>query len=312
VISIGRDPLKKEIRSVIAVYSNNTVGNIAIMAGAGVDESGNNMTVEWGSIVSPGPITANAGNLHPSLWSSDNIINLDANGSAFPNCDTPNCYWWHSYNPGIPPFPTIDFNFYKSSAIASGTSPCGKKYYSCSTCTISGSCSDTTGHSFFVEGDWTGFDGPIVGNMVVMGNLTTPNGAMSGQSVNAKVPQQAWKQYCNDWSAYQGVYEASPYAAACPGLASSYLSPAALTYNISPVVNGLLYVGGDFTGPNGGGNTVLVYGVIVVKGNVFLNSNSHCKVYYGADASQGLQTTQIILSRTSWKDYLTQWPASLP
>ncbi|MBI4125974.1 MAG: molecular chaperone DnaK, partial [Deltaproteobacteria bacterium] len=38
------------------------------------------------------------------------------NGATPPNCDVPNCWWWHSYNVGIPPQPIIDFSLYKSSA----------------------------------------------------------------------------------------------------------------------------------------------------------------------------------------------------
>jgi hypothetical protein len=312
IISIGHDTLNREVRAIQAVYANATVGNVAIMGGSGVDVSGNNLTVEWGSIVSPNPITVNGAN-HPSYWSASSV-SLDANGSALPNCDTPNCWWWHSYFAGIPAMPLLDFNAYKSDAQNKlpHSSSCGMTYYQAGS--PSGGCSDLTGRTFYVEGSWTGFDGPIIGSVIVKQSMSTPNGAMSGNSISAPLPQQAWKQYCNDWAFYTGTYDSAaaiPFPTQCPGIYSTYLSGAGLTYPISPVVNGLLYVGGDFTGPNGGGNTDLAYGVLIVKGQVNLNSNSHCKFYYNATASQALQTTQINLSRQSWKDVNRGWPAGL-
>jgi hypothetical protein len=312
VISIGRDSLSREVRAIQAVYANATMGDIAIMGVAGVDVSGNNLTVEWGGIVSPNAITPNGEN-HPSYYSADNITGLDTNGSTLPNCDQPNCWFWHSYYKGLPPQPLIDFTFYKSSAQASGTSSCGLTFYTSGN--HSGTCSSTDGKPFYVEGNWSNFDGPVVGSLIVLGNMTTPNGAMHGQAVAAPMPQTAWKQYCNDWAFYLTTYgdaaAAAAYPSQCPGIYSDYLSAASITYNISPVVNGMLYVGGNFTGPNGGGNTTIAYGILVVKGTVYLNSNSNVTYYYSKTAAQSLQTTQIVLSRASWRDQIRPWPSGL-
>ncbi|MDE2236706.1 MAG: hypothetical protein KGK30_02340, partial [Elusimicrobia bacterium] len=311
IISIGRDSLSREIRTLRVVYQNAAMGDIAIMGVAGVDVSGNNLSVEWGGIVSPNDITPN-GQAHPSYWSAGNIVGYDSNGSALPNCDSPNCWWWHSYYKDVPPEPQLDFQFYKSSAQASGIAPCGKAYYQSGN--MSGTCQSTNGKPFYIEGDWTKFNGPIVGTVIVMGNMTTPNGSMSGRSVDAPIPQTAWKQYCNDWSYYLSNYNTDATMSGttqCPGIYNSYRSPSSMSYDIDPVVDGALYIGGDFTGPNGGGNSTLAYGALIVKGHVYLNSNSHVTYYYSSDAANSLQTTQIVLSRVSWQEEVRQWPAGL-
>ncbi len=95
-------------------------------------------------------------------------------------------------------------------------------------------------------------------------------------------------------------------------MTSTYLSSPTITASISPVVQGFLYVGGNFTGPNGGGNTDLIYGAIVVKGSVFLNSNSHVKVWFNGSTAGTIKTTNVILTRQSWQETLQQWPSGLP
>ncbi len=321
IISVGKDALGREVRGIEAVYANSTLSDVAIMGGAGVDVSGNNMTIQWGSVVSQSSITPN-GALYPSYWSASDIVGLDTNGATPPNCDSPNCWWWHSYDSSLPSMPTLDFMSYESSAAAEdaacagGTGSCA-----CAACghfdttSCSGSCDDTGGHTYYVTGNWSSFGGPLKGNIVILGNVTTPNGSMSGQSISAAVPQQAWMQYCNDWSYYLSTFgdtvAQSKYPNSCPGLYSSYKSASTLTYPITPVVDGLLYIGGNFTGPTGGGNSTLGYGVLMVKGTVTLNSNSHVTWYYSSAASQGIMTTTVNLSRISWQDYVTPWPSGL-
>lgn len=314
ITGIGRDPAKGEVRTLKAIYANALSGNNAVEANSGEDSSGNNMTVEWGAVMSESTMTANTSHLHPSLWAVGAISPLDSDPNP-PNCDSPNCWWWHSFDKNLPPFPNINFSYYQQLAQNAGPSPCGGNYYTNGN--RSGSCSDTTGHTYYVTGNWTGFDGPISSNVIVMGNVTTPNGAMSGQSISASMPTTAWRQYCNDWSyyltTYNDAYANAHYATACPGLNSTYVSASTITYSISPVVQGFMYVGGNFTGPNGGGNTTLMYGVLMVKGTVFLNSNSHVKIFYNANTSSSIQTTSIVLTRTSWQELMNQkWPSGLP
>ncbi|HVE12280.1 MAG TPA: hypothetical protein VNI01_02695 [Elusimicrobiota bacterium] len=307
IVSIGIDALHKELRGVQAIYSNAPISGVSVYGASGVDVSGNNLTVEWGSVMSPNTITPNGSN-HPSYWSSSGITGLDTDASP-PNCDSPNCWWWHSYYAGIPPAPVLDFNAYQSSAVTSGTGPCGSYYVNGNK---DGTCSDSSGKVYYVTGNWTNFDGPIVGTVIILGNLTTGNGVMHGTDETPVIPQKAWKEYCNDWSFFNSTYYNTGYSQ-CPGIYSSYTTPASATYaaGISPVVLGMLYVGGDFTGPTGGGNSDIVHGVLYVKGQVYLNSNSHCKVWYNNDVANNMLTVNMYLVRTSWKDVLRTWPTGL-
>lgn len=309
VVTVARDSLKKETRAIKVVYVNSPLGNIAILGGNGVTFTGVNMEVEWGAIMSPQSITT-GGRLHPQYWSAASI-DMDTNGATPPNCDQPNCRQWHSYSQNIPPLPTIDFAFYKSSAQASGAGPggCGNHYQT--TDPGNWNCTDTSGKPYYFDSNLTFNGGHIIGSVIVMGNFDSGNGNLGGGAETVPMPNTAWKQYGNDWAYYLSNYDASPPApAAFPGLNNTYQSNR--TANISPVFHGLLYINGNFIGPNGGGNTDLAYGVVYVKGTVTLNSNSHVKVYYGADAQNALQTTQILLTRTSWQDTIQSWPSGWP
>ncbi|MBI3549112.1 MAG: hypothetical protein HY078_08750 [Elusimicrobia bacterium] len=309
VISIGQDKLKKETRAIRAVYSNAMLGDIGVQAQNGVTMSGSNVDVEWGSVVSPKAITI-GNKLHPNFFSASS---MDKDASATPpNCDTPNCWWWHSFYSGIPPTPPIDFDYYKSSAIASGTAPCGMKYYvPASSTPWSTDCDDTSGKPFYVEGDWTSFRSKMNGTVIILGNMSWDNGnAHALSAYNATIPPQAWKQYCSDWTAYTAYDATFPYTD-CSTTPKGY-NRLGQTYNISPTIKGLLYIGGNLTIPNGGGNSDLVHGIVIVQGTADINTNSHAHIYYDPSTGDNLQTTSILLSRTYWADFLIQWPSSLP
>ena len=100
-----------------------------------------------------------------------------------------------------------------------------------------------------------------MGTLVVTGNLSTTSGVWGKGSVTMPVPQEAWKQYCNDWAHYQPFDTAEP--AAFPGLDSTYLSSDSLTYAPSPngkfSLQGFMYVGGSFSTSGGGGGSY-IYG----------------------------------------------------
>ena len=317
IISVGRSKQTKEIRTIKAVYSNAPLGGISIFAGKGA-QIGGGVNVEWGGVVSPYSIDAASRN-HPQFWSASSIISKDTDPNP-PNCDSPNCCQWHSYYQGLPPAPTLDLNYYASSAAASNcaglslspgvATPVGSCYYAVSQTNIKGSPT-TQGQTIFINGDATikspGVD--IVGNLLVTGNLNLPNGVWGNGSHTMNIPSDAWKQYCNDWGVYRGYDGGAP--ATFPGLSSSY-APTGLTYagTGKTAVYGLLYVGGNFGGAGGGGQAD-IYGALYSVGSSSETSNSGVTFYYDADAAKNLQTTAIILSRVSWQDAQNYgWPSS--
>lgn len=305
IYSVGRDFDKKEVRAIKAVYQNAPLGDIAIMGGNGVSVTGNNMQVDWGAVISPKDINT-GGKLHPQFWSAG-AIDLDTNGSAPPNCDSPDCKFWHSYYSGIPPVPELDFDAYKALAQAAGTGPCGV-YYETGSKDLS--CTDATGKTYYIEGNVTNLSGHIVGNVICIGDLATANGNLGGAAYTATLPREAWKQYGNDWAYYTAAAWDPTAPGSFPGLTSSYKSPAGQTVGLTPVLAGFMYVGGNFQGPTGGGNSQFVYGVIYVKGTVTLNSNSFLKNYYSASAASAVLSTKIYLTRVSWENVVLQWPST--
>jgi hypothetical protein len=42
-----------------------------------------------------------------------------------------------------------------------------------------------------------------------------------------------------------------------------------------------------------------------------MTANSTVTLYYNQAAANGLQLSQILLTRTSWQDYLYPWPSNL-
>jgi len=318
VISVGRDKLKKEVRALKVIYGNSVFGSVAIYAGAGA-QIGGGVNVEWGGIMSPYTIDAASRN-HPQFWSASQIISKDTDPNP-PNCDSPNCWQWHSYYPNIPPAPTIDFNQYRSSAAANTTGGCPAGGTPANSCYYSGSVSNwsyTTTGTVFIEGDLTAKSPGMyhTGAMVVMGNFNLPNGRWGAGSATMTMPPDAWKQYGNDWSYYKTNFDASA-PASFPGTTGAYTTPAACNPSACTssklAVNGMLYVGGNFNNGGGGGGNSDIYGALYVVGSATQTAASGVTFYYNAGASTGLLTTTISLSRISWQDALAYgWPPALP
>lgn len=139
--------------------------DIAVHAKGSVGITGNNFQLEWGAVVTPKSITIGTRN-HPQYYSGG-AIDKDTNGFAPPNCDSPACLWWFSYDSTIPPQPDIDFDFYRSSAqgvvLGAGetvattcvASPPGSTYYpvTCAQPVTFGNVTTQKGRTIFVEGN---------------------------------------------------------------------------------------------------------------------------------------------------------------
>jgi hypothetical protein len=203
--------------------------------------------------------------------------------------------------------PNIDFGFYRSSASSSGTDSCGNNYLQ-TTSPYTNQCDDSRGNTYFITGDWTGFKSAIVGNVIVLGNLNFQNGKASTLGTYAaKVPPQAWKQYCNDWSDYQAWDAYAVGKPACFGNLSTNYNASGVTLNISPEIHGFVYVGGDLNIPNGGGNSDLVHGSLIIQGNANINSGSATRIWYDPDIVSNIVATTINLNRVSWFEIQQPW-----
>ncbi len=338
IVGVGRDKNQKEVRALQAVYANSPLGANAIQSGNTLSLSGSN-EVEWGSVVSANQITIPVATNHPQFYSAANIVGKDSNGSTPPNTDS---VQWYSYYSAIPPAPYIDFDFYKSSAIATGTcisesaadqalgctnsgiSACGASGWSgggdhdCSTGAASKACK---GYAWYINCPTNGItitsnnNSWLTGTMIVIGNLTVQASAASGTE-SPKLPQIAWKQYGNDWAYYltnfgNGCSPAeNTVVPSFPGLTSSHLSPVACTKTLSNVLlHGFLYVSGNASFQSGG--VARVIGGAYIVGSTSVAAGGYI-VYSDPLVSQNLITTRLVLSRASWQDSLLGWPPALP
>lgn len=313
IISVGRDRFNREVRAIRAVYSNAQFGATAIYAGRGVQIDGG-VNVEWGAVMSPYTIEADGRN-HPQFWSSSQIVTKDTSPNP-PNCDSPNCHQWHSYQADLPPTPSIDFDYYRSSAAANTGGGCPAGGTPAGSCYYSGSVTDwnyTTTGAVFIEGSLSVKSPGMyhLGSMVVMGNINQPNGVWGNGVALMNIPSDAWKQYGNDWAFYRATYDAGA-PAAFPGLEGTY-APTGLTFASSKLANnGFLYVGGNFNNGGGGGGNSDIYGVLYAVGSATQTASSGVTFYYNGSATDGLQTTNVTLTRASWRDELRGWPSTLP
>lgn len=332
IISVGIQSKGHETRAIKAIYTNSAT-DIAIHAKGAVGITGNNFQLEWGAVVTPKAITIGTRS-HPQYYSGSSI-DKDTNGSAPPNCDSPNCIWWYSYDSSIPPQPDIDFDFYRSSAqgvvlgadetvaASCAASPAGSTYYpaTCANPVTFGNVTTQKGRTIFVEGNAhinsSGGNHHIIGNFIVMGNLTTSNGNIGTGTETIPIPQTAWKQYGNDWPFYLATYNIpggdTTAPAAFPGLTSGYRSPATAVFTITGKIftHGFLYIGGNFSTGTGGGSFALV-GTAYVNGNVSLDTNSQGRLYYDAETGNKVKNTTIVLRRESWENLPKQtWPSGL-
>lgn len=312
IIGVGKDSGGGLVRAVEVIYADAKFGDVAVYANGGVNVTGNNFTVEWGAIMTPKSITT--GNLpdSPQLFSAGSISE-DTNGVNPPNCDSPSCCWWHSYDSNIPAAPTIDFDFYKSSAQATST------YY---TGTQSFAINNTTNKTYFFTGNFSmGANSYLKGNLIVLGDLNAPSGNWGTGSPTVKMPTKAWKQYCLNWTYYKnksggggnGYWEDTSAAASFPGLTSTYSSDSSYTVTIpnlgsgKTAVYGFMYVGGNVNWGGGGGNADFV-GVVYINGNAALGANSHATIWYNGDIASGVATTTVNLQRASWREIKQTWP----
>lgn len=323
VISVGRDALKKETRSLKVVYANSLFGNIAVYGGTGVQVSGG-VTVEWGAIMSPDSLSPNCPS-HcdwPQMWSASSITGLDTDPNP-PNCDSPNCVQWHSYYPSIPPAPTIDFDYYRSQAklnvgggcpSGGGAVPDGSCYYPGN---APSSWGNTTTGVVFTEGTFDAKKMFHTGTLIVMGNFTMENGNFGKGSPVMTMPTNAWKQYgspanaSDAWTHYLTFDTCPGVPAAFPGLNNTYTSCVVTKTGTKTAIDGLLYIGGNFSDAGGGGNGE-IYGDLMVIGDVHLSAASGVTLFYNSGATSSLVTTSISLSRVSWQNASYGWPSGLP
>lgn len=316
VITVGRDRYGRETRALRVVYSNAILGDTAIFAGQGVRIAGQT-NVHWGAVMSPSNIDA-TDRSYPQFWSASQIIGKDTSANP-PNCDAPGCCQWHSFQTSLPATPSIDFDFYRASAAATGGCPYHATRHAGSP---AGSCyypgdvtvwDYTTTGTIFIEGDLDVKSGGMfhTGTLIVMGNINLPNGVWGKGTASMTMPKKAWKQYCNNWAKYRGYNNDSTEDAEFPGLNSTYEATVTPITSSKISVNGFLYVGGNFNNGGGGGGNSDVYGVLYAVGTSTMSAASPIDFYYNGEATSGVITTNVSLTRSSWQGEVRGWPSGL-
>lgn len=311
IVTVGRDRMRKETRALRVVYTNTILGDTAIFSGGGARIAGGS-NVHWGAVMSPSNVDA-TNRSYPQFWSASQITGKDTSANP-PNCDSPACCQWHSYQSSLPSTPMLDFDFYRSSAAATTGCPAGG--------TPEGSCyyagdvvdwnNTTASKTIFIEGSLSVKSPGMfhTGTIIVMGNINLPNGVWGKGTVAMSMPNKAWKQYCNAWATYQAYGDATA-PAAFPGLSSDYTASATTVSSSKISVNGFLYVGGNFNNGGGGGGNSDVYGVLYAIGTSTISASSPVDFYYNGNATANVITTNVSLTRSSWRDELRGWPAGL-
>lgn len=322
IVSVGRDRYGRETRALRIVYTNSILGDTAIYAGQGVRIAGGT-NVHWGAVMSPQTIDATSRSF-PQFWSSSQITGKDTDANP-PNCDSPACCQWHSFEKNLPVPPDLDFDFYRSSAAATTGCPdhAGARGKTLAGAANPGSCyydgdvtdwdDTTTGKTIFIEGDLTVKSPGMfhTGTMIIKGNVNLPNGVWGKGTASMTMPTKAWKQYCNSWATYVAYNNDSTEPAAFPGLNSAYTATVTPISSSKLAVNGFIYVGGNFNNGGGGGGNSDIYGVLYAIGTSTLSAASTIDFYYNGSATSQIVTTNVSLTRSSWQDEVRGWPSGL-
>ncbi|MBI2788895.1 MAG: hypothetical protein HYX59_09460 [Elusimicrobia bacterium] len=312
IVTVGRDRFRRETRALRVVYSNTILGDTAIFAGQGVKIAGGT-NVHWGAVMSPSNIDATSRS-YPQYWSASQIIGKDTSANP-PNCDSPGCCQWHAFQTSLPTPPSLDFDFYRTSAAATagcpaGGTPAGSCYYAGNVVNWDNT---TAGKTIFIEGDLSVKSPGMfhTGTLIVMGNINLPNGVWGKGTVSMTMPTKAWKQYCNAWPTYIAYGNDSTEPPDFPGLNSTYQATVTPVVSSKVSVNGFLYVGGNFNNGGGGGGNSDVYGVLYAIGTSTLSAASPIDFYYNGNATSNIVTTNVSLTRSSWQDEVRGWPSGL-
>jgi Tfp pilus assembly protein PilX len=303
ILAKARESTNNEIRAIQAVVEQGAGGEFAIQA-KNTSSFGAATNVEWGPVIGRTSITSGS-KAHPRMMSAGNITPNDTSGSADPNTDS--VQWW-SYKQDLPAEPEIDLTSYKEDAVAAGTSAdsdCGV-YYKTSAFNFRG-CTDATGSVFYVEGNCnfqTGSGGNYIkGDVICTGDFSVTGNGGGYYVMTATVPSQAWVEYGNDWSFYKTTYDPScPHATYAAATNANY-EPTGLTYDIEVLIHGFVYTGGS-QGLTGGGNAKIV-GALYSANNTNM-STSNCTLFFDPDVSESIRTTNVIISRKSWKEVTGQ------
>lgn len=328
VIGYGQEDARKEVRVIKAVYVNSPMGSAALQTPSSLTFTAKGTSVEWGSIISGQALDVSqlSDYAHPRMYSASSI-NPFKTSNAAPTTDQ--IQWW-AYQQNLAPFPSIDVSSFSASAarhtgcpqdagdgavcvggVPSGNTTCcwyqgpqtwGNGKGDADVCTTTTACD--TGNVYFVNGDLN-IDNAIYvrGALIVTGNLVMPSGNGGEAKPTVTVPQQAWREYGNNWSHYSTTWDPTK-PATFPGHSNStYLVNNGAAQTVTggdTMINGFLYVGGTMSGGNGAGNTS-IYGGAYVQGAISLNSGNFTIWYTDYGASM-VRASSIVLSRVSWQD----------
>ncbi|HOW27717.1 MAG TPA: pilus assembly PilX N-terminal domain-containing protein [Elusimicrobiota bacterium] len=310
ILAKGRDSSSQELRAIQCVMTESGAGEFAIQA-KNTSSFGAATNVELGPVIARTSIDSGSKS-HPRFMSAGNISPNDTSTPASADPNTDGIQWW-SFKQDLPPLPLIDTEYYRVLAEGYGTSAdpqCGD-YKKTGNFTFKG-CKDGGGKVFYVTGDvdfQSGSGGNyIVGDVICLGNFgITGNGGADGPSTTIPVGETAWKEYGNDWAFYKAAYDPTcPHATYASAVTANY-EPTGLTKTLSGwLIHGFIYTGGS-QGLTGGGNAILI-GSLYSANNTSM-STSNCTLYYDPGTSSTIHTTNVIISRKSWKEVTGQsWP----
>ncbi len=306
VESVGRDLSANEMRKVRAVFRNTGAVDFAVRAERTIT-IGASVNLEWGPVMSNLSIVT-GGRTYPRFYSAGHVSDQDG---GVVGARTDDVQWWSYYN--IPSAPRIRFSVFESSAIGSGDAPDGCGNGNDSTYKLDGNavfkgCQDTSNKSYYITGTASFQSGGssgnfIIGNVIVMGDLSiSGNGGGSG-SYDAVVPPKAWEEYGNNWAHYQAFDTGEP-ATYAEAVNINYSASASYHLN-NVLVRGFLYTGGS-QGLTGGGNAIL--NGILMSANYATADTSNFTIYYDDGIASNIPVSGLSISMVSWDEVTPTWP----
>ncbi|MFH1369415.1 MAG: hypothetical protein ABII64_09855 [Elusimicrobiota bacterium] len=337
IIAEGMDIDAKEIRSIQAIYVNQSIPGAVISRG--VITWANAFEAHWGPIMSHNNINitdAAAGQQYfPRKYSRQTVTcnskgyERDTNGLDPPNTD--GVEWWSGYN--VPDLPVLDFESMRSSASITktlniyGCTKTGAAWDARKSCPTGGAHTSHFGNPWnhtlarknyvwywdndVILAGSTGTDGcGIFGTVIARGNLTLDVG--DNYSYVGPVPALAWQEYAkitksagdsgatDEYPADAGLQKTNPtFKFGNQTWANTPAGKSAYppTYNTDVGVRGFIYVGGNLT-ING---PLDINGAVWVEGTVNKAVGSdRCIVFF--DDTLEIPSLNVVLVKQSWQE----------
>ncbi|MFC2061799.1 hypothetical protein ACFLUV_04735 [Elusimicrobiota bacterium] len=291
IVGLGRDSATEDLKAIEVIVE--FVGNESALFSPTLVMSGA-VAVHWGPIMATGNLTC-TGDSFPRKYAVGDII-----GRTPPDTDDTE-YWAHFPVPDPPPTNTQLYlenaDFYYGAACDEQPAPDGGVPINLKDLATPIVAHGDPDMIYYIAGDAELKNNYLKGTLIVMGDLTMGGGSKG--EYWADIPEDALDEYaaCTNPSDPPDMYgHPGPPAVTQQQFKSGGGCPGKVSFE------GFVYIKEDWKG-NGGG---LVNGCVQCMGDM-ASLGGNVDIFYNDTVASQVETTELNMQRTSWKQIKAQW-----